>query len=417
MKEKKLTARAVEHAAPGMHGDGNGLWFRVVTPERRQWLLRYSRHGKTREMGLGAYPDVSLAVARDKAQTARQQLANDIDPIEARESQRQAEAAKAAHAVTFSQAAKAYIESHEAGWRSAKHAAQWRSTLANYAKPVIGQMACSAIETADVLKVLTPIWANKPETATRVRTRIEAVLSYAKSNGWRSGENPAAWRDHLAHSLPSRSKVAPVVHHAALPWHEAPAFMAALRAREGMGVPALQFAILTAARSGEVRRAQWSEIDMGRAEWIIPADRMKAGKEHRVPLSDAALAILREMAALNDGSGLVFLGRRKGVRMSDLTLTSPLRSMGRGDLTAHGFRSTFRDWAAETTGYSHELCEVALAHAVAGGDKTVAAYQRGDLFAKRRALMDDWAAYLAKPPAKIVRPRFGKQRAAHEAVA
>jgi len=395
-----------------MHGDGNGLWLRVVTPERRQWLLRYSRHGKTREMGLGAYPDVSLAAARDKAHAARQQLANDIDPIEAREARRQAEAAKEAHAVTFTEAAKAYIASHKAGWRNAKHAAQWRSTLAAYAEPVIGPMACSVITTADVLKVLTPIWAEKPETATRVRARIEAVLSYAKSNGWRSGENPAVWRDHLAHSLPPRSKVAPVVHHAALPWHEAPAFMAALRECESMGARALQFAILTAARSGEVRRAQWSEIDMDRAEWIIPAARMKAGKDHRVPLSEAALAILHEMAALKDGSGLVFLGRRKGVRMSDLTLTSPLRRMGRGDLTAHGFRSTFRDWAGEATHHANHVVEQALAHAIPSAVE--AAYRRGDLLAKRRVLMDDWAKYLAKPPAQVVRPLFGKHHATED---
>jgi len=310
MKEKKLTARAVEHAAPGMHGDGNGLWFRVVTPERRQWLLRYSRRGKAREMGLGAYPDVSLAAARDKARAVRQQLDNDIDPIEARESQRQAEAAKQAQATTFTEAVKAYIASHEAGWRNPNIAPQWRNSLAAYAEPVLGKLACSAITTTDVLAVLTPIWAEKSGTAARLRGRIEAVLSYAKSNGWRSGENPAAWRDNLAHTLPPCSKVAPVVHYAALDWREAPSFMAALRACEGMGVRALRFAILTAVRSGEVRGARWDEIDMDGAEWTIPAERMKAAKDHRIPLSEPALAILREMSALKDGSGLVFLGGR-----------------------------------------------------------------------------------------------------------
>lgn len=415
MKEKKLTARAVEHAPPGMHGDGNGLWFRVVTPERRQWLLRYSRHGKTREMGLGAYPDVSLAAARDKARTARQQLANDIDPIDAREAQRQAEAAKEAHATTFTKAAKAYIASHEAGWHNPRTVPQWRNSLANYAEPFIGQMACSAITTTDVLAVLTPIWAKKPETAARVRRRIEAVLSYAKSNGWRSGENPAAWRDNLAHTLPPRSKVAPVVHYAALNWREAPSFMAALRKCEGMGVRALQFAILTAVRSAEVRGARWDEIDMERAEWIIPAKRMKSAKDHRIPLSEAALTILREMAPFKDGSGLVFVGQRKGVPMSDETLTNPLRRMGKGDLTAHGFRSTFRDWAGEATNCAREVVEMALAHRL--GDAAEQAYARGDLLAKRRVLMDDWAAYLAKPPAQVVRPRFGKQHAAYEVVA
>jgi integrase len=381
-----------------MHGDGDGLWLRVVTKERRSWLFRYQRRGKAREMGLGGFPDVSLAEARDRAQAARKQLANDIDPIDHREAERQAEAAEQAHATTFAEAAKAYIAANESGWRSNKSAQQWRNSLAAYAEPVLGEMACSAIETADVLKVLQPIWAKKPETATRVRRRIETVLSFAKVRGWRSGENPAAWRGHLQNSLPARSKVAPVVHYAALDWREAAAFMTELQARDGMGARALAFVILTAARSGEVRGARWDEINFDRTEWIIPAERMKAGQPHRVPLSEPALALLREQAKLKDGSGLVFLGQRKDTPMSDMTLTAVLRRMGRGDLTAHGFRSTFRDWAAEATGHPNHVVEQALAHTI--GSAVEAAYRRGDLFAKRVVLMNDWASYLEQPAAR-----------------
>jgi integrase len=397
---EKLTATKVRTLLPGIYGDGHGLWLRVVTAKRRAWLFRYSRHGKVREMGLGGFPDVSLATARDKAQAARELLANDIDPIDQRAEARQAQEAQAACAVTFAEAAKAYIEAHEAGWRNAKHAAQWRSTIKTYAAPALGKMACSAIETADVLKVLKPIWSKKPETATRLRGRLEMILTYAKAQRWRSGENPAVWRGHLQVMLPARSKIAPVVHHAALDWQDAPTFMQDLRARDGMGARALEFAILTAARSGEVRGAQWSEIDLDRAEWIIPAERMKAGEPHRVPLSEPVLAILREMAALKDGSGLVFRGQRKCTPMSDMTLTAVLRRMGKGDLTAHGFRSTFRDWAAESTHHPNHVVEQALAHTI--GSAVEAAYRRGDLIAKRRALMDEWAAYLAHRAAQKI---------------
>jgi integrase len=390
MKEK-LRPASVKHLQAGMHGDGDGLWLRVVTKDRRSWLFRYQRHGRAREMGLGGFPDVSLAEARDKRQAARKMLAAGMDPIDQRAAERQGEAAEQAQATTFAEAAKAYIEGRT-GWRSNKTAQQWCNSLAAYAEPVLGKMPCSAIEMSDVLNVLQPIWKKKPETASRVRRRIEAVLSYAKAHGWRSGENPAAWRGHLALVLPARSKIAPVVHYAALDWREAPAFMAELQAREGMGARALAFAILTAVRSNEVRGMQWAEIDLDRAEWTIPARRMKSQRPHRVPLSASALAILREQAKLKDGSGLVFLGQRRGRPMSDMTLTAVLRRMGRGDLTAHGFRSTFRDWAAEATGHPNHVVEQALAHAI--GSAVEAAYRRGDLFEKRAALMNDWSEYL-----------------------
>ena len=415
MAKEKLAAAKVKNLGPGMHGDGHGLWLHVGTPQRRNWLFRYQRHGKARAMGLGGFPAVSLADARNKAEAARKLLAAGIDPIDQREAERQAEAAEKAQATTFSEAAKAYIDAHQAGWRNDKHAAQWRGTIAAYAAPTLGNMACSAITTADILAVLKQIWAAKPETASRLRGRVEMILTYAKAQGWRSGENPAAWRGHLQIMLPARSKIAPVVHHAALDWHQAPAFMAELRERDGFGARALEFAILTAVRSGEVRGARWGEIDMNHAQWIIPAERMKAAKDHRVPLSAAALSVAHEMAALKDGSGLVFLGSRRGALMSDMTLTAVLRRMGKGDLTAHGFRSTFRDWAAEATAHLNHVVEQALAHAIPSAVE--ATYRRGDLFAKRRVLMDDWAAYLAKPAEEVIRPRFGQQQAPHEAVA
>jgi integrase len=408
----KLTATGLKRLGLGMYGDGDGLWLRVVTPERRSWLFRYQRQGKAHEMGLGSFPAVSLAEAREKVQAARKLLSNGIDPLDQRRAERQAAEAEEARATTFGEAAAAYIAAHEAGWRNAKHAAQWRSTLATYAEPMIGAMACGAIETADILKVLQPIWTKKPETATRLRGRLEMILSYAAVRGWREGPNPAVWRGHLQLMLPARGKVAPVVHHAALDWREAPAFMAKLRAREGMGARALEFAILTGARSGEVRGAEWAEIDLDRAEWIIPAKRMKAKRAHRVPLSEPALALLREQAKLKDGSGLVFFGQRRGVIMSDMTLTAVLRRMGRGELTAHGFRSTFRDWAAETTGHPNHVVEAAIAHAIS--DKVEAAYRRGDLFEKRAVLMDDWAAFLGRQPAEVV-PLTGR-RGAHAEV-
>ena len=396
----RLTAIGIKHLDIGKHGDGDGLWLHVITADRRLWFFRYQRKRRARQMGLGAYPDVLLAEAREKAQAARKLLSQDIDPIDQREAVRQAAEAEIARAKTFTDAAQEYIASKEAGWRNAKHAAQWRNTLATYAKKDIGAMACNAIETADILKVLKPIWTSKPETASRLRGRLEMILSYATAHGWREGPNPALWRGHLQLMLPARDKIAPVEHLAALDWREAAAFMAELRERDGMGARALEFLILTATRSGEVRSADWSEIKLDEKVWTIPAERMKAAKPHRVPLSDRALALLREMAALKDGSGLVFIGLKRGQPMSDMTLTAVLRRMGRGKLTAHGFRSTFRDWAAESTHYPYHVVEQALAHAI--GDRVEGAYRRDDLYEKRAALMADWGAFLSRRRANVV---------------
>jgi integrase len=298
--------------------------------------------------------------------------------------------------VTFRDAAQRYIDGHAPSWRNPKHAAQWGATIETYANPVFGDLPVGDVATTHVLAAIEPIWLSKPETASRLRGRIERILDLAKTRGWRAGENPAAWKGHLALTLPARSKVRKVEHHAALPWREIADFMLALKDQQGVGARALQFAILTAARSGEVRGARWSEIDMSAATWIVPAGRMKGGREHRVPLPKTALDVLREMAAARlskDSEALVFPGRDAGRPLSDMSLTAVLRRMRRGDLTAHGFRSSFRDWAAETTANPTELVEMALAHAV--GNKVEAAYRRGDLFEKRRRLMVEWASFCA----------------------
>jgi integrase len=395
-----LTAKKVRGlTAPGKYSDGHGLILHVITTERRNWIYRYMRAGKDRSMGLGSAALVSLEEARQKAHEARKLLAEGVDPIDARQAaQAAAEAAQAAR-VSFAEAAAMFIAGHEAGWRNPKHRQQWRNTLDTYAAPVIGAIPVTDIDPNMVLRVLQPIWTTKPETASRVRSRIEQVLDYCTARGWRTGTNPAIWRGNLKLMLPATAKVRAVKHHAALDWRLAPAFVAALRERDGMGALALEFAILTAARSGEVRGARWSEIDLDRAIWTLPAARMKGGREHRVPLTESALAILTAQAEVRDDSGLIFHGHRHGTPMSDMTLTAVLRRMGRGDLTAHGFRSTFRDWCADN-GKSADIAEAALAHAI--GDKTVAAYHRTDLFDPRRKLMADWAAYLAKPEAEVV---------------
>ena len=343
---------------PGRYVDGDGLLLHVVTKDRRNWTYRYiGEHGRERWMGLGSANNVSLAEAREAAQEARKLRRQGIDPIDHRRNQKQAAQVEAAAKTTFADAAEAYITAHAAGWRQARHPKQWRGSLARHAFPVIGAMAVGEIDANAVLRVLQPIWHTKTETASRIRSRIELVLDYATVRGWRSGPNPAIWRGNLKLVLPPEGNVHKVKHYAALDWREAPAFMAKLRTRGGMGAAALRFAILTAARSGEVRGARWEEIDMERAIWIIPAGRMKGGREHRVPLSPAALDVLAREQQFADGSGLVFLGQRHGVMMSDMTLSAVLRRMGHGDLTVHGCRSTFRDWAAETTSYPNHVVE------------------------------------------------------------
>jgi integrase len=394
-ESEKLTPIAVKNASrPGYYGDGRGLYLHVGPTGGKSWILRYMLHGKAHEMGLGPYPDRGLKDAREKAGEARAKRLDGIDPLAERKAKKALEAAKAAAAVTFKACAGKYITAHRAGWRNAKHAAQWEATLTAYAYPVIGDLSVAAVDTGHVTRILEPIWTTKTETATRVRGRIESVLDYAKVHRWREGENPARWKGHLENVLPARGKVAKVEHHPALPWGETGAFMVELDKQDGMAALVLRFAILTAARTGEAIGARWSEIDMQGAVWTIPAARMKAGDEHRVPLSDAALAVLREAAKVRqDGADApVFPAARSGRPLSNMALLMLLRRMGRGDLTAHGFRSTFRDWAAET-GQPGDIAEAALAHTLG---KVEGAYQRGDLLERRRKLMAAWAAFCAR---------------------
>lgn len=372
-----LSAQRVKAAKQGRHGDGRGLFLYVKASGSRSWVLRYQVQGRRRDLGLGAYPDVSLAMARERATDARGLIANGEDPI-AKKHQ--------AKPKTFKAAALELIESKRHGWKNAKHAAQWTSTLEAYVFPKFGQVQVSKVETADVISALTPIWSIKPETANRVRQRIEATIDYATALGIRAGDNPARWRGHLDNLLAKPTKVRAVKHHAALPHSDIAGFMADLAARSGVAAQALGFTILTAARSGETRGMTWGEVDLEKATWAIPATRMKAGKEHRVPLCKAALAFL---GTRRDSDALVFESETKtGKPISNMSMTAVLRRMKRNDITVHGFRSTFRDWAGETTGFPREVIEAALAHGIK--NKAEAAYARSDLFDKRRDLMQAW---------------------------
>ena len=407
----KLTNKEVANLNdPGRFGDGAGLWLQVRSKDAKSWVFRFMRDGKARWLGLGPYPDVSLAEARDKAAECRRKLRDGIDPLDEKKAAKRARIAEAVKSLTFDECAASYIKAQRAGWKNAKHAAQWQTTLDTYASPIIGKMAVADVDTAHVMRILEKddFWTTKTETASRVRGRIESVLDWATARKYRTGDNPARWDGHLSTLLPARTAVAKVEHHAALPWREVGAFMAALRGMGGIAARALEFAILCASRSGEVRGATWAEFDLKTKTWIIPAARMKAAKEHHVPLSDEAVAILKAMPRI-EGSDIVFPGM-KGKPLSDMSLTAVLKRMDRADLTAHGFRSTFRDWAGESTGYAREVIEHALAHQLK--DKAEAAYQRGSLFDKRRRSMADWASYCAKDAAVAeVTPIRGKTAA------
>jgi integrase len=413
--EKLSPAKVEKTKAPGLYGDGRGLYLHVGPSGGKSWIFRYlsptlaprttdperrKPGGKPREMGLGPYPDVGLARAREKAAACRALRADGIDPLEAQNAERARKAAEAAAAKTFKQCAEEYITANRAGWKNAKHAAQWQSTLSTYVYPTIGKLAVGAIEIGHITKVLQPIWSTKPETATRVRGRIESVLDFAKVNGWRTGENPARWKGHLDHVLLARRKVAEVKHHAAMAWEETGAFMGELEKQEGTAALVLRFLILTATRTNEAIAAQWGEIDLQAAVWTIPAERMKAKRKHRVPLSAAALAVLGEAAKLRatdaPDTAPVFPGARTGKPLSNMALLMLLRRMGRDDVTAHGFRSSFRDWAGEN-GQPDDIAEMALAHTLG---KVQEAYKRSDLLDRRRPLMDAWAALCGRvaPP-------------------
>lgn len=369
-------------------GGVDGLALQVTEAGARSWVLRLRVAGSQREMGLGSFPTITLADAREKARVHRTKSAAGQDPILIRRQTASAAVAERAAQQTFASVASQYVAQHEKGWKNKKHGAQWTATLETYAAPIVGRLLIRDVTTAHVIRVLEPIWLTKTETATRVRSRMELVLDFAAARGLREGLNPARWRGNLDAALPKPSKVAKVQHHAALDIREMVDFMARLNTLPGNGARALEFAVFTAARSGEVRGAKWMEIDLSNSLWTIPAARMKSGREHRVPLSRPAIRLLRELPTANKDD-LVFPG--VDGQLSDMTLTAVLRRM-KVDATVHGFRSTFRDWISESTAHSTEVAEMALSHAV--GDKVEAAYRRGDLFEKRVALMSEWGSFL-----------------------
>lgn len=390
---ERLSAKAVEKGKrPGYYCDGGGLYLQVSPSLTKSWIFRYTLAGKTREMGLGSLNAFTLAEARDEARLQRKLLAKGLDPIVERDAHRAQESLRRANSLTFAECAKRCIADRRAGWRNGKHVAQWENTLETYAGPVIGNLLVHDVDTPQVLRVLQPIWTEKPETASRVRSRIENVLNWAKAHGYRQGENPARWRGHLDNILPKGSKVRRVQHLAALPYGEIGAFVAALRKQPGTAPQALEFAILTATRTGEVRGAKPEEFDLVKGMWTVPGERMKGGKEHRVPLSPRAIEIIK---AQPEGGDYVFAGRWPKKPMSDGAMLMALERAGHGNVTVHGFRSTFKDWASEQTNYSREVSEMALAHEISSDVE--AAYRRGDLFEKRRRLMQDWARYCDAP--------------------
>ncbi len=394
-KIHRLSALAAAKATrPGLYGDGGGLYLQITPAGVKSWLYRYMRQGKAHGMGLGPLHTINLAEARVKALACRKLLLEGNDPLEAKRHHHAALSLASAKSLTFEQCASSYIASHKAGWKNAKHAAQWTSTLETYAYPVFGKLPVAVIDTALVMKALEPIWTTKTETATRVRGRVESVLDWATVRGYREGENPARWKGHLDHLLPKRSKVTKVQHHPALAYAEASTFFDELRMQEGIAARALEFLILTACRTNEVIGARWSEFDFAEKTWTVPASRMKTSKEHRVPLSPHALSIVKALRKQVQ-SDFVFPGLHAGKPLSNMAMLELLKRMKREALTVHGFRSTFRDWVGETTNYPREVAEAALAHTIK--DKAEAAYARGDLFAKRRHLFEDWAKYLIAP--------------------
>lgn len=378
----------------GVHGDGGGLYLQVTPGGAKSWLYCYMLCGRSREMGLGPLHAVTLADARQKATECRALRADGIDPIEARRTERATAALEAARSITFEAAAEQFIEGRKATWANAKHADQWSATLKAYAYPVFGSFPVQDVDVALVIRALEPIWNTKTETASRLRGRIERILDWATLRGYRTGDNPARWRGHLEHQFAPRGQVQSVEHHAALPYADMGSFMTQLRSQKGTAATALELLILTVTRTSETIGAQWAEIDLDAKVWTIPANRMKARREHRIPLCAPAVALLERLHAAKT-CDVIFPGAKPGKHLSNMALLKLLQRMERHDLTVHGFRSTFRDWAAESTNFPREVAEMALAHVVS--DKVEAAYRRGDLFEKRRQLMTAWGAWCGKP--------------------
>lgn len=388
-----LTALKIrQNLKPGMYADGLGLYLKVRAGNSKSWIFRYRTGGKLRDMGLGPFHTVSLAEAREKAEACRAMRLKGLDPLNERHKEQQARTAEAAEAITFEKCAEAYITAHKAGWKNGKHADQWTTTLQTYVYPIFKDTPVAAIDDALVLKVLQPIWEEKTETAFRIRGRIERILDLARVMKYRTGDNPARWRGHLDHLLPKRSRVATVNHHAALPIDETPGFIQTLQREETVVARALEFCILNATRTNETMGMRWSEYDEKARLWTAPGARMKAGRDHRIPLAPRSLSILAEMQDIRSGD-FVFPGGVQERPLSSMAFLMLLRRLGRNDITAHGFRSTFRDWAAERTDFPNEVVEMALAHTIS--NKVEAAYRRGDLFDKRRQLAEAWAAFCA----------------------
>lgn len=390
-KAKELSATEVKRLTKtGVHAVGvvAGLLLQVSPSGARSWILRATVGTKRRDIGLGGYPDISLAQAREKARDTKEQIKAGVDPVEQRKSANADLKNRQRTQITFDDAAERFIANKQHEFKSKKHTAQWSSTLNTYASPIIGKLPVAEIELNHIIQILEPIWLEKTQTAKRLRGRIESVLSWATVAGFRSGDNPARWKGHLDTVLPKPSKVTKVKHHKAIPWQEMGAFMTELKKREGMAAKALEFVILTATRSGEVRGGTWDEIDLKSGIWTVPLERMKAGKEHRVPLSKEAIQLLKSIPML-EGTKYIFAAPRGG-KLSDMSLSAVVRRM-KVEAVPHGFRSTFRDWCSESTNYPHAVAEMALAHTI--GNKVEAAYRRGDLFAKRVRLMQEWAKY------------------------
>jgi len=388
----RLTDRQIKNAGKPLN-DGGNLWI-YPTGNARNWIFRFMLQGRAREMGLGAYPDVSLAQARKDAAKYRDILKAGTDPLDHRDAEAAAAALQAAGVPTFTQAAARFIRAHRRGWSNAKHARQWVATLKTYARPVIGSKPVDAITTEDVLKVLSGIWTTKTETAKRVQGRIENILDFAAARKWCDQSNPARWRGHLDMLLPKPTKVAKPVHHPAMDYQDVPGFMVELEDNGSVSALALRFLILTATRTSETLQATWGEVDLDARTWTIPGTRMKAGQTHRVPLSDAAMAVLQVLPRV-EGNPYCFPGARAGRPLSNMALLQLMRGMGygvggdRGAYVPHGFRSAFRDWSGEVSSFPRDVCEMALAHVVE--NKVEAAYRRGDLFAKRAAMMQAWS--------------------------
>jgi integrase len=390
-----------------MLADGGGLYLRIAKSGSKSWIYRFMLDGRAREMGLGSFTKIGLKKARQKAAKCREQLDASIDPIEQNNADKAERQLNAARSITFDQCVDAYIEAHKSGWSSEKHASQWKNTLGAYASPILGKLSVQDIDINLVLRCLEPIWTTKTETATRVRGRIESILDWATVRGYRKGENPARWRGHLDKVLAQPSKIREVKHHPALPYEHLPQFIVELANTEGVAPRALEFTIYTAARSNEVLLAAWDEFDMENKVWTIPKRRMKSRKEHRVPLSKHAIAVLRTMDSIRS-CDYVFPGLREGKHLSNMSMTAVLRRMGRTDITVHGFRSTFRDWAAERTNTPNIVAEAVLAHTIE--NKAEAAYRRGDLFAKRVKLMGSWGRFTLSQPAEVVSMKLQHQR-------